>query len=63
MCKGVGWTKQNNENKQTKEGPGLLRTQSQTSINPATLLLSAPSQRRPVAQPSLVFSAGSECLH
>lgn len=55
MCKGVEWTKQNNENKQTKEGPGVLRTQSQISINPTTLLLSALSQRQSVAQPSWCF--------
>lgn len=58
MCKRLRWTKQNNENKPTKEGSGIIKRQSQTGINPACVCL---LQHRDALWP--VFPAGSECLH
>lgn len=58
MCKRLRWTKQNNENKPTKEGSGIIKRQSQTDINPACVCL---LQHGDALWP--VFPAGSECLH
>lgn len=61
MCKRLRWTKQNNEtNQQRKDQESLKDKARQISI---PLCLSTPAQRCSVAQPLLVFPAGSGCLH
>lgn len=61
MCKRLRRKKQNNETKQQRKDQESLKDKArQTSI---LLCLSTPAQRCSVAQPLLVFPAGSGCLY